>query len=626
MRLANLGICTLLAGCLRAEHSLVELLPARPAKKAVVTPPVIHPFSGAGRGSPIQLGTIEGRTFAWVADADAKALQIVDLDALESIDTIPLGGAPSELVMLGDGSILAALRDSNELVRLSPGKHPVVRARIPIATEPVGLAVASGLVLVTSGWARTLTAVSADRFTREWTLPLGREPRTVVASAEHAFISHAVGAEVDVVNLEAHTVEPKSLRGRREGGFQTVGFPNQGFALARTAEGKLFAPRALAQTERATDFGWRKMTPISLSEQKRLRSEESDAYGGAVDAFAPETLDVAVLDAGGEPDLESLALRNGFSVPPCPLPRAALATPNGRLVVACVGSDTVVELDAGVPSPHHALIRTAKVAEGPTGLAWDDARNATVVWSQFTRQLTFVPGDSSEDVTALAAVTMPPIAHDERLARGRQLFHSTKDLRISKDGRACASCHPDGRDDGLVWQTKDGPRQTAMLSGRLEGTAPYGWLGQSKNVSEHLEKRTFRRLGGTGLPKDELDALVAYVESLRPPETKETESNLVSRGEAIFGSAKAQCANCHGSDGRTPDGLDHSVWSKTDQDATGLFDTPSLRHVAQTAPYFHDGRYKTLRELLHKVDGTMGHTKQLDEAEIDALEAFLVTR
>jgi cytochrome c peroxidase len=207
------------------------------------------------------------------------------------------------------------------------------------------------------------------------------------------------------------------------------------------------------------------------------------------------------------------------------------------------------------------------------------------------------------------------------------LFHSTGDTRISKDGRACASCHPDGRDDGLVWETKEGPRQTMMLSGRLERTAPFGWLGQSKDVAEHMKTRTFKRLGGTGLQQDDLDALVLYVKSLRPPEPKASVIGaLALEGEAIFDSEGTQCASCHGADGRSPDGIDHAVWSKTDRDVTGVFDTPSLRHVAQTAPYFHDGRYATLGELLRKVDGTMGHTKQLSPHELEALEAFLVTR
>ena len=45
-----------------------------------------------------------------------------------------------------------------------------------------------------------------------------------------------------------------------------------------------------------------------------------------------------------------------------------------------------------------------------------------------------------------------------QIARGRALFRVTDDGRLSRDGRACASCHPDGRDDALTWSTPDGPR------------------------------------------------------------------------------------------------------------------------------------------------------------------------
>ena len=48
------------------------------------------------------------------------------------------------------------------------------------------------------------------------------------------------------------------------------------------------------------------------------------------------------------------------------------------------------------------------------------------------------------------------------------------DRRISADGRVCASCHPDGREDGVAWVTPEGPRQTPMLAGRLgKGEARY---------------------------------------------------------------------------------------------------------------------------------------------------------
>src|SRR6185295_4434308 len=78
---------------------------------------------------------------------------------------------------------------------------------------------------------------------------------------------------------------------------------------------------------------------------------------------------------------------------------------------------------------------------------------------------------------------------------GRQIFHTTGDARISRDGRACASCHPDGRDDAITWATPEGPRRSIMLAGRLEGTEPFSWNGVTKDVREHLT-HTFDRLSG----------------------------------------------------------------------------------------------------------------------------------
>jgi mono/diheme cytochrome c family protein len=166
-----------------------------------------------------------------------------------------------------------------------------------------------------------------------------------------------------------------------------------------------------------------------------------------------------------------------------------------------------------------------------------------------------------------------------------------------------------------------------MLAGRLEGTAPYGWRGLSRSVEDHLKTRSIKRLGGKGLPDEDLDALLAYVRSIPVPQSEvNANAGVLAHGEEIFNSTKAQCADCHGSDGRSPDGLDHNVRSWAQGDVLGVFDTPSLRAVGQTAPYFHDGRYASLRQLLVGVDGTMGHTKHLNAGELDALEAYLRTR
>ena len=65
--------------------------------------------------------------------------------------------------------------------------------------------------------------------------------------------------------------------------------------------------------------------------------------------------------------------------------------------------------------------------------------------------------------------------------------------------------------------------------------------------------------------------------------------------------------------------------SQTSADRDKKFNTPSLKFLSGRAPYFHDGRYKTLDDLLAKSDGQMGHTKHLSKAERADLLAYLRT-
>lgn len=116
----------------------------------------------------------------------------------------------------------------------------------------------------------------------------------------------------------------------------------------------------------------------------------------------------------------------------------------------------------------------------------------------------------------------------------------------------------------------------------------------------------------------------------------------------------ADCFHCHGSDGSPlfttnlfyNNGLDsvftdaHDRYSITGNvHDRGAYRAPSLRNIAVSAPYMHDGRFKTLDEvlqfynenllyspyidpLMHKINEGGAH---LTPAEIAALKAFLMT-
>ena len=166
-----------------------------------------------------------------------------------------------------------------------------------------------------------------------------------------------------------------------------------------------------------------------------------------------------------------------------------------------------------------------------------------------------------------------------------------------------------------------------MLAGRLKGSAPYSWEGAEAVLEDHL-RVTFDRLHGeSGLRGVELEALTAYLGGMAPPASpppSPRDREAIKRGAALFASKEVGCAGCHTGDEGT-DGQTHDVQSKAKLDAVGAFNTPSLRYVGGTGPYFHDGRYATLGDLLRGGDG-MGHTSQLSAEDLQALEAYLRTR
>jgi cytochrome c peroxidase len=256
-----------------------------------------------------------------------------------------------------------------------------------------------------------------------------------------------------------------------------------------------------------------------------------------------------------------------------------------RLLVGCAGDADLQILDAKAGAPRSNALGTKHVADTPAAIAVDDASQSVISWSQMGRSLTVA--SIADKAPPAATASASGIGAPAAVARGRRLFHAV-DGRVAADGRACASCHTDGRDDGLVWHTPEGDRQTPMLAGRLEGTAPYGWTRDAKTFHAYVEG-TVQRLRGRGFSKEELDDLSAYVMSLRsPPRPKVDDDHVVKRGAEVFASSEAACASCH-TGANTTDGRKHVV---DKQGTTELsYATPSLKFVGGTGPYFHDGRY-----------------------------------
>jgi cytochrome c peroxidase len=185
---------------------------------------------------------------------------------------------------------------------------------------------------------------------------------------------------------------------------------------------------------------------------------------------------------------------------------------------------------------------------------------------------------------------------------------------------ACATCHPDGRADGLSWRIEKHELQTPILAGRVVDTHPYKWDGGDKDLTTSLTM-TMKRLGGRGLGAAETAQLGAYISMLPTVRTPSRDATTVARGKKLFDSAELGCRTCH--DG--PAFTDQTRHKLTGDLAES--DTPSLRGLAASAPYFHDGSAATLEALLRDrgaVHG-MSETSRMSDKDLADLVAFLET-
>ncbi|NUP11034.1 MAG: c-type cytochrome [Polyangiaceae bacterium] len=632
------------------------------------TESLLTPLDPEGRSSSIALGRakqgpLKGKTLAFVADADAHAVIVVDVDGKKQIASVDLGAEPGQLVLLPDGRLLVTLKSSNQLAVLHAKQDGSfsLGCSVSTKTEPIGIALAGDEVLVSSGWGRSIEVFGAKDMARKAAIEVEREPRTITISddGKKAFVSHAIGGRLTVLSLPEHKVDkviklitkndafgalpddmdggPVALVNKLENavakppdeipGENFVRIASQGFTMAKTRKpaGRLLLPQTLvdpgSKTARVNGYGPENNFAIGMVEVVDMAKGEI--------ASASSKLGTAGLMSLGEDRRFAFGVESGFV--PCLLPRdAVIDDASSTLLVACLGVDAVIAYDAASAEPSEVERIRWNVPAGPTGVALDSARRRAVVFSQFERVLQILdlaeidkmasPSDPKEQRITLSPLKTPMTLS---MLLGRQIFHSTGDARISSSNVACASCHVDGREDGLVWASPDGPRRTRSLVNALGETAPYGWDGERKDIASFLQLE-FRRLHGQGLRNVQLESLLTYVDSLKPPQVAapSTDATLIAKGKTVFASPAAGCASCHV--GGASDGKVHDIGSRTGNDRRATFDTPSLFGVAGRSPYFHDGRFDTLDSLLLTPHADSGkEPPPLDAAQREALVAYL---
>ncbi len=536
----------------------------------------------------------------------ADGALVIDADSGMLVRTDRTGAVQARL-SIGRGAGLLALDTVGEVVYVADrsGDRIVVcdlrggvvqRTTWATPAEPFGVALTPGTstLLVTFGADRALVAFDVRTGTEQWRIALPAEPRAIAVSTD--------GTRALLTTTTTDSLLDVSLANR------IVSEISFGTLCDHCVDGKAFARGAavLFLDEHRAIASFQREVPRAID----LFTSVNDRYGGT--SRTPITQHLAFLSFdGAAPPTQVVA--QIFANQPRSLSWDAA---RDILFVAGVASDTFLALPGLTTASTLDLTFDAKRMRlvpsetcGPDGVARGEG--VVYVWCSLSRRIAAFTADTLHESEPVADSALSPAAHD-----GFVLFHAARAEINRGHAITCATCHPEGRADGLSWEIQVNVLQTPILAGRVAQTAPYKWAGSDKTLARSI-RSTVTRLGGAGLDATQTSALIAYLEAIPAPRTPTLDSAAVTRGKVVF--EGWDCGDCH-SGSRYTDGETHMF-----RNVFAVMNTPSLRGIAASAPYYHDGSAPTLQALLRgegKVRG-MSDLSRLTDAQRADLAAFL---
>jgi YVTN family beta-propeller protein len=542
------------------------------------------------------------------------------------------------MALAEDNRTLVAVNMLNNTVSIVIPLQGDVLAEIPVGRDPRGVALAADdtLALVTNRGDGTLSVVGVAEQAVLATIPLGGIwPYSVVTNDDQfAYVSLQGSDEIAVVDVSAQRVVQRIPVPDAPAGLAVWGDFLYVTHLWSGDVSLIYLPlgQVVSTVSTGGDTGVSQAIELDITRgiaylpQTRSNTQNVDL-----------TFDTTVFPVVNVMELRGMTLQRRTRITldtadrPVNMPFAvALDRFRQWLFVANAGSNdvSVIDLNTGVARTH------IQVGANPRGILLNRDGSFLFVHNVLDGTITVVEtrNDRIVDVLPISDLTIPV-----DVLIGAQLFHSAVDPRLSASSwLSCANCHFDGQPDARTWQGfPDGPRNTPPLYNLFE-TAPYNWSATWDEVADvELKIRTLQAGEGlieqpavsealgdphAGLSLD-LDTLVVYLTTLQPPPSNpySPDPALLEQGAEVF--EEQGCASCHVGPAGT-NLQSYAVGTGGDPDA--LYDTPSLRWLWLTAPYFHDGSAATLYDVFTNV-GAHQLIQTVSTDDIDALVAYLLS-
>jgi mono/diheme cytochrome c family protein len=619
---------------------------------------------------PISGGTllVTKDGLAVAADSDRDGVWLVDL-ATKAVRAVALqpGDEPGRVVEDGAGRVHVALRGSGAVATIDLASGNVT-SRTSVCPAPRGVAYdpKTDVVHVACAGGELVTLPAAGGAPLRTLRFPERDLRDVVVQGDHLFLTRFRSAEVlrldkqgSVVSRQVpHTpsgfVSPTAKGAPPATAPSITASPEVAWRAIPNGSGGLFVVHQVATNE-VVELGAPPGGPVNPPAPALLGNGGSGAGGGGGVPLPPPPPTKGDTGGGGSGDGQGAYSNAGnsgddpFFGPGCdgtivksavtsfgadglPAPGASptiigatlpvdlAMDEGGNVAIVSAGSDAVFfspELVSQGPSGCAGSVAEMSLSAQPTAIAYSQQRFIV----QTRQPASIVVLEHEFFSTGATTIELPGVSKADP---GHAVFHHQAS---PSSFIACASCHPEGHEDGHLWQFEFGPRRTPTVSGHVLETAPFHWDGSIGDLSTLMFDVFVHRMGGarSAAEPENVAAFASWLDSIPPfPASPTGTEAQIAHGKQLFERADVGCIGCHSGE--------HFTNNRNEDVGTGRqFQVPPLLGVSARAPFLHDGCAATLADRFDPSKAACnggeshGHTAQLAPSDIADLIAYLET-
>jgi YVTN family beta-propeller protein len=536
--------------------------------------------------SPVDLALTPDEQFLLTANQAARTVSLVRLADGRVTAEAPVGERPSAVALTPDGrtALVTAIYGGDLTVLERTGDRLTPVGRVKLGFEPRGVAVSPDgrLAYVALTTAHAVAVVDVAKRELLERIPVGRWPRSLTLSPDGSRLAVGVSGDGGVAVVDTAT--------RKQLFIEDFLGLNLG-QMHPSRDGKYaYVPWMVYRQNPITPnnirIGWvlaSRIARVRLDKPARREAISLDPQGMAVS------------------DPHGLALSPDEEWMVC----AASGT-HELLVYRMAG---LPFMDYGGPGDHidPDLLKDSnrfyRVPLGgrPMSVRFSKGGRRVFVANALANAVQVVDpaGRKVERTIDLGGPKEPPLAR-----KGEAIFYDGR--RSLDQWYSCHSCHYEGHTNAVTMDTRNDGRfgnfKSVLSLYNVTHTGPWFWHGVAADLDGALRKSMTDTMLGREPSADDLAALRAFLEQLRPPPNPNRTadgglSESAKRGETVFRGTTAGCAKCHSGPYFT-DGEIHDVGLGSPGDVYKGFNTPSLVGVYDRLKYLHDGRGKSLEDVL----------------------------